>query len=662
MNRLQFEKSPYLLQHRNNPVDWYPWGPEAFEAARASGRPVFLSVGYSTCHWCHVMERESFEDREVADRLNAGYVSIKVDREERPDLDDFYMTAVTGMTGRGGWPMSVWLTPDAKPFYGGTYFPKPHFLEVLERIRAAWQENRGRLDEVAASLTGAILEQDRIESAGSLDAGLFSDWLDGWMRGFDAVHGGRRGAPKFPPAWDIRMLLRVHARLGRPEALASARLTLDTMARGGIYDHLDGGFARYATDERWLVPHFEKMLYDQAALAPAYIEAWQATGDAEYAAVAREILDYVLRDMTHPEGGFFSAEDADAEGEEGRFSVWTEAELRDSLGPAEYQRLAAAFDISPRGNFEHGTNVLALRPKQRRTERDPRLRQALALLAERRSRRERPLRDDKVLTAWNGLMISAMAFGAAAFEEPRYAAAAAAATRFVLRHAAAGDGALLARWREGEARFPGTLDDHAFLIHGLIDLYQADFDPGWLHEALRLQEAQEKRFSDAETGGYFFNDGSDALLPGRGRQVHDNVLPAGSSIACLNLLRLSDLTGRLELRDRALKVFASASAMVKRAPALFPALLTALDYALGEGPQIAIVSGADSEGGRRLLSEARRGFVPGRVVAAGGAAGAGPAILEGKMPGDAAAAWVCARGACGPALREPGALRAALTA
>ena len=652
-NRLGTEKSPYLLQHKDNPVWWYPWGAEAFEAARREQKPIFLSVGYSTCHWCHVMERECFEDSEVARALNEGFIAIKVDREERPDVDDIYMTAVQTMTGQGGWPMSVWLTPEGQPFLGGTYFPKPRFLETLGAVDRAWRSDRGRIEEVGAHLTEALSKARAAERGGALDASALVEFFRSSQATFDAVHGGDRGAPKFPGASSLRLLLRIHRRTGALAPLAMVRTTLDAMARGGIFDHVGGGFHRYSTDARWLVPHFEKMLYDQASLASAYTEAWQATGQREHELVAREVLDYVLRDMTHPEGGFYSAEDADSEGEEGKFYVWTEAELRGLLPPEEFETLATAYGVTARGNFENGTNIFTLQPGHARATRPAALSRALAKLFEARTRRVRPHLDDKILASWNGLMIAAMARAGAAFDEPRYVEGARRAVAFVLQHLTGPDGRLLRRFRDGEARFPAYVDDYAFLIEGLIEIYQCDFDPHWLDEAVRLQALQDERYGDPAEGGYWFTDGSDATLLRRGKDFLDNVRPAGNSVAALNHLRLSGLVGEPARADAAAKIFSAASGTVSRAPRGFPHLLLALDYALDRSKEIAIVGNPLDAATAALLAAVRAGFNPNKVVAASPAAGQEvpgarrAALLAGKPEKKGhPTAYVCEHGDC----------------
>jgi hypothetical protein len=652
-NRLGAEKSPYLLQHRDNPVWWYAWGPEAFAAAAARDCPVFLSIGYSTCHWCHVMERQSFEDPAVAAVLNDGFVAIKLDREERPEIDAIYMEVTQALTGHGGWPMSVWLTPEGRPFFAGTYFPRDAFVDLLQRIGAAWRTRRGEIEAQGRALAEAVRERAGAGQAGALDDGVLRGFVDGWRGRFDPRHGGTRGAPKFPHAWDLQLLLRVHRRGGDPFALEVVTKTLDGMARGGIYDHLGGGFARYSVDEAWFAPHFEKMLYDQASLATAYTEAWQVTGRREYELVAREILDYVLRDLASPGGGFCSAEDADSEGVEGKFYVWTWDELAALLPEQDFRAVVEAFGVSRHGNWEHGANILHLAPGHERATRPPELAAAMARLFEARARRVRPHLDDKVLADWNGLAIAALARAGRAFGEPRFVAAAQRAARFVLESMRRPDGALWHRWRDGEAGIPGLLDDHAFVVHGLVELYQADFEPAWLDAAEALQARQDALFREGDD--YLVHDGSDPLVIARRVEPLDNVVPAGRSVTALNLLRLGDLAARPERREQGLALLAASPAAVRRAPGAFAVLLQALDYALDRGRQVAIAGALDADDTRAMLAALTGGFRPNQVTAAGpGGADARPGLLAGRTAREGrATAFVCEAGACQAPTTDP---------
>ena len=644
-NLLDGETSPYLRQHKDNPVAWRPWGAAAFAEARELGRPVFLSIGYAACHWCHVMARESFEDGDVAALLDAGFVAVKVDREERPDVDAIYMDAVQALGRPGGWPLSVFLDPEGRPFFGGTYYPREAFLELLRQIDEAWRDGRARVGAAAADLAAFLAAEDR-RAAGPLSPAVLADFAAAWLARRDPLFGGRRGAPKFPPAHDARLLLRIWRRTGDVEALETAKGALDGMLRGGVHDQLGGGFHRYSVDERWLVPHFEKMLYDQANLAEAYLDAHLATGDPLYARVARSTLDYVLSDLAAPEGGFACAEDADSPGGEGAFYVFAADELRAALAPDEYEAFAAAYDVTDEGNMD-GANVLALRPgapfAEQRGPLGAARRKALAL----RARRERPARDDKVLADWNGLAVAALARAGRALDEPRYAAAAArAATHLLERLAAPGGGLLHVRRGAGEG-VRGALADYAFVVRGLLQLYQSDFDPRWLEEAARLAAKQDELFWSEERGDYFSTDGTDATLIVRRVEPFDGAVPAGRSIAALNLLDLATLLAEPRLRARAERLFASTPADAARAPLAFAALLAAWDEYLHGGISAVVV------GDRRdpaALGAARRLAAAGAVVALGAGEDAArvPALARREAGGRAPSIHVCRDGVCLP--------------
>ncbi|HEY6100235.1 MAG TPA: thioredoxin domain-containing protein, partial [Anaeromyxobacter sp.] len=564
-NRLVLERSPYLLQHAHNPVDWWPWTEEAFAEARRAGKPVFLSVGYATCHWCHVMERESFEDEQIARVLNERFVPIKVDREERPDVDAIYMTAVQLLTGGGGWPMSVWLTPEKEPFFAGTYFPprdgargmQRGFLGILEEIAQLYADDPGRVRGATGSLVNAVrtalgAHGEPAEAAPGPKPIL--DAVEVLRRAFDEVNGGLRRAPKFPSNVPVRLLLRAHRRSRDPEPLRIATVTLEKMAAGGIHDQLGGGFHRYSTDAEWIVPHFEKMLYDNALLALAYAEAWQVTQRRDFARVVRQTLDYLLREMTAPEGGLYSATDADSEGEEGRFFVWDEREIRDLLG-ADAERFIRFHGVTAGGNFE-GRNILRVpRPDEDEWEA---LAPARAKLRAAREERVHPLRDEKVLAGWNGLAISALAFAGRVLDEPRWIAAAARAAEFVLGRMVK-EGRLQRSWLGGEAGVPAFLEDHAFLGQGLLDLYEATFDPRWLEAAVEISLKLEALFGDPEGGGWFTTAGDHERLLAREKPTHDGAEPSGASVALLDALRLSAFTTDDRWRavaDRALRHYA----------------------------------------------------------------------------------------------------------
>jgi hypothetical protein len=630
MNRLAGETSPYLLQHQANPVDWYPWGPEALERAKQEQKPIFLSIGYSACHWCHVMEHESFENPAIARLMNDNFVCIKVDREERPDLDHIYMNAVQLMTGRGGWPMSVFLTPELQPFYGGTYWPPtgrmgmPGFDQVLTAVANAWQERRQQAIEQAAELTGHISRMVELPiSSGELSHQLIDAAGAALERSFDFYHGGFGGAPKFPHPMDLQVLLRLWRRHRRSGLLEMVTTTLDKMAAGGIYDHLGGGFHRYSVDERWLVPHFEKMLYDNSLLATAYTEGFLATGNADYARVARETCDYVLRDLTDPSGGFYSTEDADSEGEEGKFYVWTPQEIAAVLGTEASEIFCYVYDVTEPGNFE-GHNILNL-PKPidvcaKIKQRDPaELRAELAAgrekLLEARGRRVRPGRDDKVLVGWNGLMIDALARAAGALNEPRYLAAAVKAAEFILRDMRRPDGRLLHTWRAGKAKYDAYLDDYAALANALVSLYEATFDERYIDGAVRLVEIMLAHFVDNAGGGFFYTADDHERLIARHKDIQDSSVPSGNALAATVLVRLGKLTGRAEYLDAAEKTFRMATGLLERAPTAAGQMLLALDMFLGPTSEIVLLGDPGNADTAAVLRHLRGRFIPNKVVA-----------------------------------------------
>ena len=652
-NRLAGATSPYLLQHQDNPVDWYEWGPEALERARAEDRPILLSIGYAACHWCHVMERESFENREIAALMNEHYVCIKVDREERPDLDAIYMDAVQAMTGQGGWPMTVFLTPELEPFHAGTYFPPvdrhglPGFPRLLATIAELWRSQRGELLAQGRKVAGFL---QRNSSLGASADPLTEDVLKGGVRalgqGFDPRWGGFSPAPKFPQPMTVELLLRGHLR-GYPDALDMAVVTLDRMAAGGIYDQLGGGFHRYSTDERWLVPHFEKMLYDNAQLARLYLHAWQVTGREPYRRVVVETLDYLLREMQLPGGGFASSQDADSEGEEGRFFAWSWAEL-ERLGAA------GAYGSSPAGNWE-GRNVLWLEGDldAERPAADVRQR-----LFEARSGRVHPATDDKVLAAWNGLAISALAEAGRVLGEARFVEAATRAAEFVLGSMRLPDGGLARSWREGRTSGPGFLDDHAGMAAACLALWETSFDPRHVEAALELGRLTVERFADP-AGGFFQSAAGGERLLTRPKEVFDNAIPSGNSLAADVLQRLALLTGDDELERAGVSALRAVRELLARAPAAFGSALGALDLYLGPSRELAVVGGAAERA--PLLEAAWDGFRP-RLVLAAAEPGAAPvALLEGRDLVDGrAAAYVCERFSCRLPVTTPEELRSQL--
>ncbi|MBM3811747.1 MAG: thioredoxin domain-containing protein [Acidimicrobiia bacterium] len=642
-NRLAGEKSPYLLQHAHNPVDWFPWGEEAFQQARTQDKPIFLSIGYSTCHWCHVMERESFESDSVAEVLNRHFIPVKVDREERPDVDRIYMMFVQATTGAGGWPMSVWLTPDRKPFFGGTYFPpdnrygRPGFRAILESIANAWANERAKILESSTDIVEQMKKQAEVRPGQTnwLDESILEAGFNVFRRTHDPRLGGFGQAPKFPRPVAHNFLLRYWKRTGNQEALDMVLLTLREMARGGMNDQLGGGFHRYSVDERWFVPHFEKMLYDQAQLAVSYLEAFQITGEEIYAAAARDIFEYVLRDMTHSGGAFFSAEDADSVIDpadphhkgEGAFYIWSQAELDQILGEEVSRWFAYRYGVEPSGNVHAdphqeftGRNILyqahSIEEAARHFQVDEsQLRMALASSAGKlmkvRDTRVRPHLDDKILTSWNGLMISAFALGAQALGEPRYAEAARRAADLILANMYdPSSHRLLRRWREGEAAIDGFLDDYAFLALALADLYETVFDLRYLETAVALGEAIIHRFEDTEHGAFFSTTGVDASLVVRMKEDYDGAEPSGNSMATLALLRLAQFTDSEPFRaaaGRALKAFAP---RLRAAPHGVPQMLVAYMLSESKPPQI-ILAG---EKPAPMLAAAGRRFVPGRTL------------------------------------------------
>jgi uncharacterized protein YyaL (SSP411 family) len=629
-NRLANEKSPYLLQHAHNPVDWYAWGAEAFEKARAENKPIFLSIGYSTCHWCHVMERESFENDAIAALLNRDYVAIKVDREERPDVDRIYMTFVQSTTGSGGWPMSVWLTPELKPFFGGTYYPpenrwgNPGFASVLTQIASAWESDRDKIDQSAREVVEQLKKSSAVEGragGGRIDTSVLESGFSVFRRTFDARLGGFGGPPKFPRPSVHSFLLRYYARTKNQEALDMVLLTLREMAKGGMNDQLGGGFHRYSVDERWFVPHFEKMLYDQGQLVTSYIEAFQITGDAQYAETARRTLDYVLRDMTDAGGAFYSAEDADSvidpghpeEKGEGAFYIWAADEIRALLPDAG--PLMRRYGVREGGNVEydpHGEftakNILY---EAEAVESD--LEEARRVLLEARGKRIRPHLDDKILTAWNGLMISAFAAAGAVLNEPRYAEAARRAAEFIIERMYKG-GVLLRRYRAGDAAIPGFLDDYALFVQALLDLYEAQFDPRHLQLATDLTNQMRARFEDAEHGGFFSSPAGDESLVMRVKDDYDGAEPSGNSVAISNLLRLTQMTNSDEFRASAARALAAFEQRLSLAPSALPQMLAACEFLLSHPRQIVVAGERGAADTAALLGAVHAKFMPNRVV------------------------------------------------
>ncbi len=622
-NRLIHETSLYLRQHAHNPVDWYPWGEEAFERARREDKPILLSIGYSACHWCHVMERESFENEEIARLMNEHFINIKVDREERPDLDALYMSVVQAMTGHGGWPLTVFLTPEGKPFYGGTYFPPvdrhglPAFPRVLRAVADAYRTRRQEIERAAEELLAHLRRTNAWEAADEeLTPGVLDLAYRNLSEQFDPIHGGFGRAPKFPAPMALEFLLRIFLRTNDTRALEMVQLSLVRMARGGIYDHLGGGFHRYATDAQWVIPHFEKMLYDNALLAHTYLAAYQITQDPFYREIVQETLDYVLREMTDPRGGFYATQDADSEGEEGKFYVWTPEEIRALLGERDGAIVCRYFGVTEWGNFE-GKNVLSV-------PRDPEviarleglsiselqeiIRRAREVLRTHREQRVKPARDEKILTAWNGLMLRSLARAAVVLERDDYYQAARRNAEFLLTELRP-TGTLLHTFADGVAKIPAYQDDYACLIEGLLALYEADFDPRWIREALALTEAMLERFWDAEHGGFFYTSSEHADVLVRLKEALDSATPSGNAVAAEVLLRLYHLTGREDYRERARTILRLFADPMRRYPYGFGRLLCALDFYLAPVQEIALVgdpAAPETRAMRRVLAQRYR--------------------------------------------------------
>jgi uncharacterized protein YyaL (SSP411 family) len=636
-NRLLLEKSPYLLQHASNPVDWHPWGPEAFEKARRDDKPVFLSIGYSTCHWCHVMARESFEDKEVAALMNEVFVPIKVDREERPDLDNVYMAVCQMMAGAGGWPLTIIMTPDGRPFFAATYLPKSGrfgrmgLLDLAHLVREIWTTRRDDALSLAGEVDAALQQQAQTSTGAELlDQSTLRDAYQELARRFDGQHGGFGTAPKFPTPHNLLFLLRYWKRSADDRAMAMVEQTLRAMRHGGVYDQIGFGFHRYSTDAQWLVPHFEKMLYDQAMLATAYTETYQATGREEWRSTAREILAYVLRDMTAPEGGFYSAEDADSEEEEGKYYLWTEEEVRGELDPDEADLVVRAFGIQQAGNFVEeatgrrtGRNILHLRGSIAEVASalempEPLLKDkveaARRKLIAARERRIHPQKDDKILTDWNGLMIAALAKAAQVFDDPGYEDSARRAADFIWQNMRTADGRLLHRYRDGQAAVKANLDDYAFLAWGLIELYEATFDVSYLENALELARDLRDHFWDDENGAFFFtpDDGESLLV--RQKEVQDRAIPSGNSVAMLDLLRLGRMTADPDLEVMASGVARALSGVVKQSPGACTYLAVALDFGLGPSYEAVVAGLPQAEDTNAMLRALRSQFLPNKVV------------------------------------------------
>ena len=627
-NHLIQEKSPYLQQHAYNPVDWYPWCEEAFQKALRENKPVFLSIGYSTCHWCHVMEHESFEDEEVAKILNENFVSIKVDREERPDIDSVYMSACQALIGSGGWPLNLFLTPDGKPFYAGTYFPKaerignPGFSNILKKISNLWKENKESILASSEQVMKFLQDTTEITSGQLLTAETLRRAYEQLRDSFDILYGGFGSSPKFPTPHHYTFLLRYWKRTKDPNALEMVGKTLERMGMGGIYDQLGGGFHRYSTDEYWLVPHFEKMLYDQALMSMAYIEIFQSTGNRFNADMTRGIFDYVLRDLTSPEGGFYSAEDADSEGVEGKFYVWTPDEIIKTLGGNEGKIFCDYYDVSKEGNFEdknilHADKPLdafckleGLKPDEFRKM----LKKSKEKLLVVREKRVRPHRDDKIITSWNGLMIAALAEGAQALGEPQYVIAAKRAADFIINNLRQKDGTLMRRYCGGEVSNNGFLDDYANFVWGLLNLYEATFEVKYIKTAIEINEKMIEYFWDEKAGGFFLNGKNNEKLIVNTKEIYDGALPSGNSVALLNILRISHMTGNLNMEDMATQIIRNFADTINQYPSGYTQFLCGLDFAIGPVKEIIIAGEPDNPDTKKVLSEIWKRFIPEKVL------------------------------------------------
>jgi len=659
-NRLADEKSPYLLQHAYNPVKWYPWGNEAFEKAKAEDKPIFLSIGYSTCHWCHVMEKESFEDLQVADILNSNFISIKVDREERPDIDSIYMTYCQAITGSGGWPLSIFMTYDKKPFFAGTYFPKNNkygrsgFIEILENIADAWKNNKDKLIKSSNTMHKELSSMKYGEENKKIDESIIEKTVNELKRYYDSKRGGFSDKPKFPTPHNIFFLLRYYHINKDEEILKMVENTLVSMYKGGIFDHIGFGFSRYSTDSKWLVPHFEKMLYDNALLAISYVEAYHITKNNLYKEIADKIFKYVLRDMRSKDGGFFSAEDADSEGEEGKFYIWSRGEVTRVLGEEDAVIFSKYFDITKQGNFE-GENIPNLINSnideiQNNSVLKEKLDKMIQKLYSYRESRIHPFKDDKILTSWNGLMIAALSYGGRVFDNPEYIEAAENAAKFIIHKMIRADGRLLARFRDGDAANLGLLDDYAFLVWGLLETYAATFDSLYLEKAVELNSNMLELFYDKEQGGFFLYgvDGEELIL--RPKDFYDGALPSGNSVAVMNLIKLSKILANNDYQDSIDKLFVFSAGMVEQNPAAYSYLVEAYLLSITPGKEIVITGNRVYSNVKFMIKAANKEYMPfSTVILNDGDALLTkliPFIKDQKQIKEEATAYVCQNFAC----------------
>jgi len=635
-NKLITEKSPYLLQHAYNPVNWFPWGDEAFEIAKSEDKPIFLSIGYSTCHWCHVMEKESFEDDEVAKLMNDAFVSIKVDREERPDIDGIYMSVCQMITGSGGWPLTIVMTPDKKPFFTGTYFPKQNrfnrigMMELIPRLKEIWITKKDEVIKSANEIASSLNNQNLISDTTEIDKSVLDKAYEELCKRYDETNGGFGSAPKFPSPHNLLFLLRYWKSRNQPKALEMVEKTLTEMRHGGIYDHIGFGFARYSTDQNWLVPHFEKMLYDQAMLVMAYTETYLVTKNEFYKETAKEILEYVLRDMTHPEGGFYSAEDADSEGEEGKFYLWDADELRNVLDKKESDFAIKVFSIADDGNWIDeskgmmpGTNILHLNKSTAELANEFNLseddfKKKLESVRKKiflyREKRIHPHKDDKVLTDWNGLMISALAKASQAFGDDRYSEVAIKSYSFIEKYLTEKDGRLIHRFRDGESGLPAHIDDYAFMINASIDLYETTFEIEYLKRAIKLNNILMKEFWDEQSGGFYFTSSTSEKLIARQKDVYDGAVPSGNSVALLSLIRLSRFTSNIYFEKKASVLVNSFSGYVSKSPSAFCMFMCGLDFLFSASTEVVIVSDHKDNIANKGINLIRNVFNPNKVV------------------------------------------------
>ena len=671
-NRLISEKSPYLLQHAYNPVDWYPWGEAAFRRAFIEDKPVFLSIGYSTCHWCHVMERESFEDSEIARMMNETFVCIKVDREERPDIDKVYMTACQMMTGTGGWPLSIIMTPEKRPFFATTYLPKESTFgrigmkELIPSVQKIWELQRDKIYDISSKVAKAFNEP-HIGGEEELDVTILDEAYERLLDSFDAQHGGFGNTPKFPTPEKLTFLLRYWNRTGNENALQMVEKTLLEMGQGGIYDHVGFGFHRYSTDSAWTLPHFEKMLYDQALISIAYTEAYQVTKREVYSETTRQILEYVRREMTSSEGAFFSAEDADSEGVEGKYYLWTLDEIEKILPPREAEVFARAYNVTRVGNptreyqnndtkdnvlhKDESTDKIAAEVEMTVAELQNLLTTSIGRLSKRRERRVRPHRDDKVLTDWSGLMVVAYARAARVFKNKEYEISAVRALEFILNKMVQSEGRLYHRFRDGEAAVDGFLDDYAFLVWGLIELYDATLDARYVQVAMDLAAVMIDQFWDEIDGGFFFSGKDSEEVVARKKEAYDGALPSGNSVAMLDLLKLSHMTGDLDLERKANRIARRFAEDVLLMPEAHTHLLSALDFALGPSKEVVIAGGPEESDTTEMIDALRTEFLPNVVVILSTGQGESSGPLEGTLTDkprkdDRATAYVCSNYSC----------------